>query len=447
VSFGGNNSLETLDLYHTSTIGIVLNFTRLTNLITLTLSKNSITDNWFNESKRFKGLTRLQDIILSENHITTLPRNVFADNVKLRSLHLDQNMFDSWKGFESVFRNCNELEYLNLRQNQIQTFNESFVAALNNGKFRAKRLKVSLQGNPFLCDCSVLWFRKWLDSNSCFAVSNSTISTSSICVDDAEHLICHSPSKYENRQLMSISLIELTIFCLPWYYYVCAAVVICLILAMVSYRYRWYIRWSLYRCRHSKSELLSLAADSETSSLLQQRYDIYVSCELVDEQWAEEVANRIENNFITPRNNDHITVTMPSVSQGTTSSNRQPMVYFEGRATPGEPEFDQMTRAIYMSRTAIIGLSVEYLRDSKCQFELNLIGQAMAEKYAQAASDHIVLVALAESGAVMHLLPQYLRSHFASKSLSWSSTDVTQQEVFFSDLQRRLSTISSTNNT
>ncbi len=103
-------------------------------------------------------------------------------------------------------------------------------------------------------------------------------------------------------------------------------------------------------------------------------------------------------------------------------------VYYEWRDWNHDMhEIEQIGRAVYSSQNVICCLSTSYLVDSRKQFELDLILHAMIERHDYSANDHIVLIALQQTGELMQLLPRQFRAHFSHRSLNWSDTNVMQR--------------------
>ena len=149
-------------------------FVTLKNMYSLYLSKNKINvisrdcfrnmsslkvlDLSFNNLSRimnhaFIHLPNLLSLKLNDNTLNILDVLAFVGLKGLTSLHLFQNQLDHIS--ISTFQYLPKLRFLNLRRNLLFTlttnvFNENF---LNNGA-------LYIDGNPFNCDCGLIWFRE-----------------------------------------------------------------------------------------------------------------------------------------------------------------------------------------------------------------------------------------------------------------------------------------------
>ncbi|GAB6022504.1 Leucine-rich repeats and immunoglobulin-like domains [Chamberlinius hualienensis] len=90
----------------------------------------------------FQGLTSLRELTLVQSAITTLPQGLFASTPQLRNLFLDEN--------------------------KLQTLANGTMNGLDQLQF------ISVAGNPFICDCSLQWFKDWLISKSFLETSGAT---------------------------------------------------------------------------------------------------------------------------------------------------------------------------------------------------------------------------------------------------------------------------------
>lgn len=146
--------------------------------------------------KAFSHLGLLIDLNLSSNNIVVLHRNVFRDNGKLRILNLDQNkirvledgLFYNMTHLQriqmahnaieritpKVFDNVPLLRDIDLSYNNIKHMPEDFTTGL------ASLNSLSIQGNPWHCDCYLQNFRA--------KVVNKSLITSQTACEGPPHL-------------------------------------------------------------------------------------------------------------------------------------------------------------------------------------------------------------------------------------------------------------------
>lgn len=110
-------------------------------------------------------LTRLETLSLSKNGIYNLPENTFSQGKNLKVLDLSKNQLD-FVTFKTD--SLTSLLVLDLSDNRIAFLDETSLRMLNNllpppGPMQnSRKVRISLNGNPFLCSCETAQFLKWL---------------------------------------------------------------------------------------------------------------------------------------------------------------------------------------------------------------------------------------------------------------------------------------------
>nr|XP_022906349.1 uncharacterized protein LOC111418123 [Onthophagus taurus]XP_022906350.1 uncharacterized protein LOC111418123 [Onthophagus taurus]XP_022906351.1 uncharacterized protein LOC111418123 [Onthophagus taurus] len=126
--------------------------------------------------KAFDGLTLLIELDLSNNEIRKLPYETFRTNLKLRILNLahnrierlEDNMFANMTHLQKVHLNNNKLkeiksavfgqtcpvQHIDLSNNEIKTIDDNFLNTFN------RITSLTLEGNPWRCDCNLAQFRE-----------------------------------------------------------------------------------------------------------------------------------------------------------------------------------------------------------------------------------------------------------------------------------------------
>ncbi|CAD5214217.1 unnamed protein product [Bursaphelenchus okinawaensis] len=129
-------------------------FKNLKNLRRLDLSKNNINSV---ESGAFNGLESLNTLVLYANNITELPEAVFDPLTELQLLLLNANKLKCLR--QDIFKKQNKLNLLSLYDNEIKS--------LANGTFATLEVlqTLHLARNPLICDCNLEWLAEYLQNH------------------------------------------------------------------------------------------------------------------------------------------------------------------------------------------------------------------------------------------------------------------------------------------
>ncbi|XP_007907763.2 chondroadherin [Callorhinchus milii] len=209
-------------------------FSSMKQLNVLYLNDNQLTEI---AARTFQGLTSLRWLYLSQNRISKISPSAFQRSSPLQRLHLDSNSLTNVSA--DAMRLPNRLTVLNLSNNKIRRLqynsilrrlkflieldldNTSLEAVSSKAFSRlyrlqvlnlrdnrldtlyfAKRLKslaqLRVSGNPWCCDCRLVWLKRWLQD------WNET---------EVERVRCGSPDALSGLTLVEVPLQQLT--CLP----------------------------------------------------------------------------------------------------------------------------------------------------------------------------------------------------------------------------------------
>lgn len=161
-------------------------FVGLTNLVELDLSNNLITAV---PTESFADCPSLMRLTLNENPISTIHRAAFAHLSYLNTLEL-RNCEIS-KVEVGAFQGLHSLEWLHLNENRLTT--------LTGPRVLPESLKgIELQENMWECDCHILDLRAWLLA---FRIPQTV------------EPICNGPVRHKGRNLKAVPVPELA--CLP----------------------------------------------------------------------------------------------------------------------------------------------------------------------------------------------------------------------------------------
>ena len=122
--------------------------------IQLDLSNNGLAGKLNADS--LSKLRYLQKLDLQGNDISAIEGKAFVSTPNLEVLDLSRNRLRSIE--REVFDGLGKLEKLRLNDNQIQTIEEESFEDLKSLE------KLELSDNSLVCDCSLSWFIKWIDS-------------------------------------------------------------------------------------------------------------------------------------------------------------------------------------------------------------------------------------------------------------------------------------------
>ncbi|XP_066271574.1 leucine-rich repeat transmembrane neuronal protein 3-like [Branchiostoma lanceolatum] len=153
-------------------------FSNLTQLRFLHLDENNITDL---QPAAFLNLTRLIVLTLKSNQITKIHPNTFANLSLLKYLYLDSNKIAEIQ--PKTFSNLPQLERLRLQSNLISVLPQSAYGML------APIPDVTIDNNPWQCDCKMVSFR--LKMNGAHSFEN--------------HIVCSQPAMFSGQKLKDIN--------------------------------------------------------------------------------------------------------------------------------------------------------------------------------------------------------------------------------------------------
>jgi hypothetical protein len=273
----------------------------------------------------FQGLP-LKVLSLSRSKWPSLAKaNPFSHFPFLETLYLSSNAFTSIP--DGSFDAIKNLKRLDLLDNQI-----SLVSANTFSRETRERLQfLSLDGNPFVCSCDLLWFRDWLvsaphgplvgtelycNNNKSFPVTNFTV--------NAQECLLSAQS--------SINTIES-----------CGTLLFIFTLAIFLVRFRWHLRlysYAAFRGRNVHKRRQYLANNDFD-------FDIFVSYASEDATWVyQHLAPELEGR------------------RGLR------LCLCERDFIPGRNIVDNIAKCVERSRKVLMVFSRHFTRSPWCQFEL-----------------------------------------------------------------------------
>ncbi|XP_061170221.1 toll-like receptor 4 [Saccostrea echinata] len=207
----------------------------------------------------FRPLKKLEKLILTKTSLSTFPKSLFSLMSNLTELDLQHCYFNQLhlQLFASV-----SLRTLLLDNNLITTLNKTNLPSLVEN--------IGLRGNPFLCTCDLIWFRRWIQTNS------------SKLLGWPNDYTCNLPQEWIGKNLADFQLSYS--FCHPLNPYIVVAistsfaVLVIVIVSFVLYQKRWHIKYYLYLLRAKRRGFEILGGDEYA-------YDVFVAYNSEDRVW------------------------------------------------------------------------------------------------------------------------------------------------------------------
>ena len=221
----------------------------------------------------FRGLTDLEHIIMSRNEIRKLPELIFREQVSLQLLDISKNQISGWG--PSVFKYTRNIAKLDISFNLIPVLTEDNLHDLKNLK------ELYIGGNPFVCNCKLLWFREW-------------IARTVVALPDKKSYKCLGPEEWRGKPVLEFTKDKINCTIIPTIVgAVSGALIISAIFVILIYRNRWRLRLSFYllskRGRHFLSNVGGNARHPNYGAIndngRQDHYDAYISCSDRDYDW------------------------------------------------------------------------------------------------------------------------------------------------------------------
>ncbi|KAM8962401.1 leucine-rich repeat-containing protein 19 [Pelodytes ibericus] len=131
----------------------------------------------------------LKELNLEGNNITVIPSKAFFGLAKLEVLNLKNNLIQDIN--EKAFDGLENLKVLDLSYNQISHLD--ITQALN--KFK-NTINVTLSGNPWNCDCSLMNLSLWLNEGT-------------ITLDNENFTLCATPLDLGNLKIKDVQAVLL----------------------------------------------------------------------------------------------------------------------------------------------------------------------------------------------------------------------------------------------
>jgi len=129
--------------------------------------------------------SKLRVIDLGSNRLKSAPKALLKNSPHLNALYLDNNRLSHCSQIH-VLRRASDLEYVDLSENQLLTFEKNCFDVLVAG------VTIKLSGNPFQCTCETTAVVEWLAGDACRGLE----------IADRDSITCSGPSELSGTRIL-----------------------------------------------------------------------------------------------------------------------------------------------------------------------------------------------------------------------------------------------------
>uniref|UniRef100_A0ACB8FHX0 Toll-like receptor 7 n=1 Tax=Sphaerodactylus townsendi TaxID=933632 RepID=A0ACB8FHX0_9SAUR len=329
--------------------------------------------------EKLQVLKNLKHLDLSNNQLTVVPPELSKCSGVLQILTLQHNRIK--KLTENFLRGAFQLRHLDLSFNSIKIIrNSSFPQNVINNLN-----ELLLNGNPFKCNCDIVWLAWWMNK------TNVTIPRL------ATDVTCSGPGAWKGKGVILLDLHTCELDYSQILYCVSSSIIMCLMtLTVTSHLYFWDVWYSYHFCIAKLKGYKRLFS----SEVL---YDAFIAYDIKDaavNEWVlKELVEKLENE-----------------------QEKQFNLCLEERDwLPGQPILDNLSESIEMSRKTVFVLTNRYIACGNFRTAFYLAHQRLMDEKA----DVIILVFLEKVLQKSKYLR--LRKRLCSRSvLEWPTNPQSQ---------------------
>ncbi|XP_076453390.1 toll-like receptor 4 [Babylonia areolata] len=301
-------------------------FAGIPNLETLQISHNlgtGISEDKFNHL--LGSLKNLKRLYIGIFDLFSISIDAFINSSSLTTLKLYGNKISDIPG--GIFDSMKNLTVLDLNRNQIQVIRETTFSEATRQQLRS----LDVSGNPFMCDCDILWFQNWLVSSpSLFSKHHRSYTCSNM-----DNMALKSFTMNEQACVFSTQTNKILIACVVLFLFL-------LLLLSVVFQYRWHIRLMVAFRGHGEIMRRRLMEEHFT-------YDVFLSCAEEDEDWVlRHLLPHLEGR------------------QGLRAC------FHKRDFLPGKNILDNIVDSVKSSKKFVLVFSKHFALSRWCQFELDL---------------------------------------------------------------------------
>ncbi|XP_067659406.1 toll-like receptor 4 [Haliotis asinina] len=340
----------------------------------------------------FSKLFKLEHLDLSNNKLSSLPRDIFKGLENLQYLSIGSNHLNTW---DANIWDLSSLELLDLSDNLFEQLDVTFRNQIDDNA--SKELKMRLHKNPWKCTCETLSFLKWLD-------------TKRSRVYDLQDLLCTgSNGDQKNMTNLHDIIMELEKSCASYtgvVIGVLSLIILVLIFAVtgIVYRYRWKLRYLYYVARNRHRGYLPVEEEDQEFE-----FDAFIS-------YADEDRDLV----------------VRKMRQRLEEMQGLKLCIHHRDFLVGEAIAANILNAVKSSKKTVIVLSRHFLRSYWCKYEVE-----MAKMESIYTGRNILLVVGLENIPVKDL-PADIVELMCQDSYVEYTDDQDGQEVFWQNLERSI---------
>uniref|UniRef100_A0A8C5RIJ2 Toll like receptor 7 n=1 Tax=Laticauda laticaudata TaxID=8630 RepID=A0A8C5RIJ2_LATLA len=355
----------------------------------LKLANNRLkTFNW----RHLSALTNLEVLDLSNNQLTTVPHELSNCTKTLQTFIMQNNKIR--KLTDNFLKDAFFLRHLDLSFNRIKTIrNSSFPKNVINGL-----TTLLLNGNPFKCNCDIVWLVHWINETS--------VKIPFLATD----VTCAGPSVWKEKSLILLDLYTCESDYSQILYLLSASfIIILMILPVTSHLYFWDV-WYIYHFCTAKLKGYKRLFSSEV------KYDAFVAYdnknEAVTEWILKELIEKLEDQ-----------------------KEKKFNICLEERDwLPGHPLMENLNDSIHMSRKTIFVLTNSYIASGNFRIAFYMAHQRLLDEKV----DVIILIIL-EKLLQMSKCLRLRKTLCSSSCLEWPNNPQSQA-YFWHCLRNSLTT-------
>uniref|UniRef100_A0A670Y7I8 Toll like receptor 7 n=1 Tax=Pseudonaja textilis TaxID=8673 RepID=A0A670Y7I8_PSETE len=342
----------------------------------LKLANNRLkTFNW----RHLPALTNLEVLDLSNNQLTTVPYELSNCTKTLQTFIVQNNKIR--KLTDNFLKDAFFLRHLDLSFNRIKTIrNSSFPKNVINGL-----TTLLLNGNPFKCNCDIVWLVHW--------INETNVKIPFLATD----VTCAGPSVWKDKSLILLDFYTCESDYSQILYLLSASfIIIFVILPVTSHRYFWDV-WYIYHFCTAKLKGYKRLFSSEV------KYDAFVAYDNKDKAVSEWILKEL-------------------IEKLEDQKEKKFSICLEERDwLPGYPLMENLNDSIYMSRKTIFVLTNSYIASGNFRIAFYMAHQRLLDEKV----DVIILIILEKVLQMSKCLR--LRKTLCSRScLEWPNNPQSQ---------------------